>query len=145
MHPFRYKIHVRLQHPDMDPDLISSAMGEEPFRKWWAGHQRMAPKGQLLDGVYKHTYWCDQGLQGEGHDLAETLESELEKLESNKGFLAEFCSTGGEIMLVIAWFTGEMNTGEVFDWELLKRLAALQITLGFDVYGGLDPGAAGNE
>ena len=139
MHPFRYSIHVRLQHPNMDPDLISSAMGEEPFRKWQAGYARTNPRGGLLGGVNKHTYWCAQGVRREGQDLAETLESQLQKLEDKKNFLVDFCSTGGKIMFYVSWFTNEKNTGETFDWELLKRLAALQIDLGIDVYGGRDP------
>jgi hypothetical protein len=124
----------------MDPNLISSALEMKPYREWKAGHQRMTRTGQLLQGVYSETYWCSEGVRGEGFDLASTLESELEKMEGKRAFFGDFCSTGGEIEIYIGWFTGEKNTGEVFGWELLKRFAAMQIGLALDVYGGRDPG-----
>src|SRR5438874_2056178 len=101
MHPFRYSVHVRLQHPSMDPDLISSEMGEQPFRKWQAGKRKTNPRGDLIGGVNRHTYWCSHGIRGEGHDLIETLESELLKLENKKEFLVDFNSTGGKIILYV--------------------------------------------
>lgn len=73
-------------------------------------------------------------------DLAQRLESELDKIEKKADFLTQFCSSGGKIELIIFWDTEEMNTGELFGWEILKRLSSLHINLGFDVYGGRDPG-----
>ena len=146
MHPFRYTIHLRLHHPDIDPDLISVALELKPFVKYQAGKPRIGPKGtQLGKGVSKQTYWCSEGVRGEGHDLADTLESQVQKLEEKRDFLDGFCTTGGWVELYISWFTGEDNTGEVFDWSLLQRLATLKVTLDIDVYGGRDPGKETSE
>lgn len=140
MHPFGYRIRLRLRHPKMDPDSISSALEMQPSHTSKAGQQRMTPEGKLLRGVYRETRWSTLFAEGGGFDLVETLTSHLTELEKRKTFLAELYSTGGHIEIDIAWFTGEKNTGQIFDWELLKRLAALKIDLGFDVYGGPDPG-----
>ena len=123
----------------MSPSLISSELGMVPFRAWKVGEQRVTQRGDLLEGTYDSTYWCSPELTGGGAGLTELLEAQLAELETRKAFLAEFCSTGGRIEYFVGWFTDKKNTGEVFDWRLLSRLAALQISLSMDIYGGNSP------
>jgi hypothetical protein len=135
MNPFRYSISLRLRHPSMDPEAISTALGETPRFSWKAGDRRRTPAGQVLEGLNDTTYWCSESIDGDGFELVYTIGSNLESLESHRSFLTDFCSTGGELEYFIGWYTDGRNTGETFDSDLLRRLADLQIDLAFDVYG----------
>lgn len=139
MNPFRYSISLRLRHPSMDPEKISTALGETPRFSWKAGERRRTPTGQSLEGLNDTTYWCSQSIDGKGFDLASTIGLNLESLESHRSFLTGFCSTGGEVEYFIGWYTDGRNTGETFNSDLLKRLADLGIDLAFDVYGAEQP------
>jgi hypothetical protein len=72
-------------------------------------------------------------------DPSTNLESVLTKhvadLEQHRAFLEKLCATGRSIEYFIGWFT-DSNSGAFFHWELLRRLAALRISLSLDVYGG---------
>jgi hypothetical protein len=130
----------------MDPEDISTALGMKPQFQWKAGDRRTTPKGQPLEGVNALTYWCSEGIEGQGFDLADSLGSHLLTLEDCKSFLTGFVSTGGSIDIFVGWFTDGLNTGATLDWKLLKRLSALQIDLDLDVYGSESPsGAASAE
>jgi hypothetical protein len=123
----------------MSPEKISLALGIKPQFQWMAGELRTTPKGDQLKGINGFTYWCSEGVEGRGFDLADSLSSHLLVLEENRPFLTEFVSTGGSIDYFIAWFTDGLNNGVTLDWQLLKRLAVLQIDLGLDVYGNRSP------
>ena len=100
-----------------------------------AGDRRRTPTGQVLEGLHDNTCWCSESIDGDGFDLASTLESSLESLESHRSFLTDFNSTGGKTEYFIGWYTDGRNTGEIFHSGLLQRLADLRIDLALDVYG----------
>ena len=145
MNPFRYKISLRLRHPEMDPDEISAALKMQPRFKSKAGQPRRTPLGLPLEGTYHESYWSSRCAEGSGFDLADTLESLVQELEAHREFLAGFCATGGSIEYFIGWFTDGKNTGVTLSWGLQRRLADLRVDLGLDVYGGSDSGTAGPE
>lgn len=136
MNPFRYRFSLRLRHPSMAPEDISAALGMEARFQWKAGDRRITPKGRSLDGTFESTYWCSPAFEAQGLDLADALSSHLRALESHQEFLVDFASTGGSIEYFVAWFSDGLNTGLTLNWELLKRLSALKVDLGLDVYGG---------
>jgi len=142
MNPFRYRFSLRLRHPTMDPKDISSALGMKPHFQWMAGKGRTTPKGDPLEGVNAVTYWCSEGIEGEGFDLAGSLSSHLLALEARRPFFADFVLTGGSIDYFVAWFTDGLNTGATLPWQLLKRLSDLRIDLDLDVYGTRSPSDA---
>jgi uncharacterized protein DUF4279 len=137
MNPFEYKVSLRLQHPSMNPDEISAALSLKPKQKWKAGEQRKTPTGIPLEGNREESYWCCDMDHPNGVELSEFLETLTKKLKEKKEFLAKIRSTGGSTEFFIGWFS-RRNSGDIFDWKLLKTLAELQINLSFDVYG--EPG-----
>lgn len=64
----RYKIRLLLQHPDLDPDAISSATGENPDVPWVSGQPRGAPTGRSLTGAVpeagRREGYCSTGNKG---------------------------------------------------------------------------------
>jgi hypothetical protein len=97
MNPFRYSVSLRLRHPKMDPEDISVALQRKPQFQWKAGEPRTRPQGLPLEGINSVTYLCSQGRKGQGFDLAESLSSHLNELETHKSFLTAFVSSGGSI------------------------------------------------
>lgn len=139
MNPFRYRVSLRLCHPKMDPEDISVALKMKPQFQWKAGERRTTPQGRPLEGINSVTYWCSQGIEGQGFGLAESLSTHLHELETNAFFLKNFVSSGGSIEYFIGWFTDGLMTGATLDSDLLSRMSALNIDMGLDVYGGKDP------
>jgi hypothetical protein len=96
MHPFRYGISLRFEHPEITPEAISEGLGLLPnVRSWKVGDPRTTPKGDPLTGVYRSTYWCAKMAKGEGKDLAAKLETVVADLEHKSEFLRKFCSPAG--------------------------------------------------
>ena len=132
--PFRFKASLRLSHPSMDPNEISSSLGLTPQRAWRADQERSTPQGTPLQGVYEFTYWSTSIAESETSSLTDELEPWIDYLSDRASFLEHFSESGGEIEFFVGWFTTEVSGGETFDWQFLKRLAQLKINLAFDVY-----------
>ena len=130
-----YDVTLRVRHPDIDPRDITAALGIEPKWTWRAGEARMTPVGTSLSGVYPHTYWYATLRKAEyrEQDLIAALGELLDRLLPFKQFFQSIRRTGGNIEFFIGW-SFYHNSGEVFEPELLARLADLQIALSFDVY-----------
>lgn len=122
----------------MGPDEISKALGVSPSFSRKVGERRATPKGQPLEGTNEDTFWCSKPVRGEGFALATDLASHLAEMEAHRPFLLRFCSSGGTIEYFIGWFTNGLNVGEIFGWQLLRKLSELRISLSFDIYGGED-------
>jgi hypothetical protein len=88
----------------MDPERISAELGETPYRSWKAGDGRRTPTGQVLEGLNDNTYWCSESIDGDGFDLASTIGSSTESLESHRSFLTDFNSAGGKVEYFIGWY-----------------------------------------
>lgn len=132
---YSYKVTLRVRHPDIDPQHITTALGIKPEWTWRAGEARRTRVGTPLSGVYRHTYWYAKLYEaeyGEQH-LAEALQELLDRFLPFKEFFQSIRNAGGHVEFFIGW-TFYHNSGEVFEPELLARLAELQIALSLDVY-----------
>lgn len=58
--PARFKISLRVWHPDMKSDVISSELGLLPRVSYTAGDKRLTPKGGALAGLRGETYWTHE-------------------------------------------------------------------------------------
>jgi len=66
-------------------------------------------------------------------DLAQAIEGLLWDLAERKRFFQELRGGGGSIEFFVGWFF-DGNTGDVFRYDLLRKLANLQIDLSLDIY-----------
>jgi len=129
----RYEVSLRLRHPTMDPDEISSSLDLKPRITWRSGEQRRTSTGLVLEGSYDQSYWVGSlPVDSSQQSLIDTLELYLRNLESRAEFMRAFHDTGGNAEFFVGWYgTG----GATFAWDLLERCAFLRIELGMDVYG----------
>jgi hypothetical protein len=134
MEIFRFSARIRLYHPTMAPDVISSGLNKTASRQWKAGDIRRRPDGTEIGGTYKETYWCSEAAYGEDAELLQIMNADLDQLETVRQFVGEFVSTGGRIEYYISWFASDRSGGEILHYESLRRLALLGISIALDVY-----------
>ncbi len=111
MQRYSYTIDLRIWHPSIKPEEITRALGIQPNHFSEAGQQRKTPKGTLLEGVYRESYWnadpFDRGEYSSTDDLAEDALAEvLQVLEPHKEFIQKLRSEGGRILLQVSSFSG---------------------------------------
>ena len=135
MNSYQYKISLHVRHPSMDPAEITCMLRFPPSRSHKAHEPRMRPAGQLLGGVWPETHWSAKVMAGEwpGKTLSAAIAELLGQLASSRSFLARVRSEGGTVELLVGWFL-DGSIGEVFDCELLARIADFKIDLRLDPY-----------
>ena len=135
MNSYRYVISLRVLHPKMDPAEISIALQLTPKVSWKAGNPSITPKGTPLKGLRKDSYWTCNVLKGEwpGKNLTDAVSDLVTELSSHKSFFQRVRSDGGKVEFFVGWFF-DGNSGDVFDVDLLAKLADLGIALSLDIY-----------
>jgi hypothetical protein len=107
-----------------------------PKRSWQAGSERSTPKGTLLEGHYKETYWSSQLVLKEASEAC-AFEDKLSYLLASLSEHAEFISTlragGGRAELFIGLF-GSQNFGFELSPRIAQALAEIGLALSFDIY-----------
>jgi Domain of unknown function (DUF4279) len=136
----QYKISLRVWHPSMDPAEITRMLGFPPSRSGKAHEPRNRPSGQLLQEALSKTYWTATVAAGEcpTKKLPTAIAELLDQLESRRSFLAKIRAEGGIVEFFVGWFL-DGSTGDVFDCELLARIADLKVNLSLDVYPHVYP------
>lgn len=137
---FKFEITLRVVHPSIDPTEITQKLSMSPSYAHMVGQNRMTPKGNPLPGINRNSLWSFRvggRSLGEQGTVPELIREMNEKLWPSRDYLSAIRDSGGSIDYSIGWFT-DFNSGEVFDWALLKQCADLRIDLFFDVYGNED-------
>lgn len=128
-----FEISLRIIHPNMDPDRISTELGLKPDITHHAGQQRPTPKGTLLEGVHNQSYWSRRLVPNLVGRISDLIASSNGQLRQKENFLAELHKSGGKIEYFIGLYPSP-HFGETFDWSLLEQCAQLKINLAFDIY-----------
>jgi Domain of unknown function (DUF4279) len=137
MYPFRYRVSLRIVHPTIDPEEISMRLALQPRTSWKAGNARKTPNGDPLKGRYESSYWTYRISHQPDEDLTDLLEDFTIGLETHRDFLLHLRATSGRLEYFTGWFSGE-NSGKVFEYDLLSKIASLQIDLSLDIYYEID-------
>jgi hypothetical protein len=89
-----------------------------------------------LGGQNRESYWTTRLIEDRWPPtgLAVLLGRVLDQLAPHRLFFHEIRSQGGTIELFVGWFF-DGQSGDVFDYDLLARMADLKIDLSLDVYG----------
>ncbi|HTJ63909.1 MAG TPA: DUF4279 domain-containing protein [Alphaproteobacteria bacterium] len=138
MQKYSYYLDLRIWHPSISPDEITRELGIQPKYAWQAGQRRKTPKGTLLDGVYRESYWSTDPF-GDGEISSSAYEAEdratelLDILEPRRDVLLRLKSEGARIFLQISPYSNRMY-GFEFSPDFLARCAGLGITLAFEIH-----------
>jgi hypothetical protein len=135
MGTYRYSFSLRLRHPSMDPETITTAIGLVPSRSWRAGDPRSTPKGTPLEGMNKETYWTAAICKGALPEtpLPDAIAISLDNLSDKRSFLNRVRSEGGTVELFIGWYF-DGQSGDTFSHHLMARAADLGIDFALDIY-----------
>ena len=141
MHPYTYRVSLRLTHPQADLRELGALVEEQAGHSggWRAGDPRVTPKGTVLGGVRNESYWTTrltrdhEPRNSQDEDLETFLERQLDRLAPQAESLARFNQDGGRAMLFIGLFC-TANSGLILSPALMAKAAALGIELGLDIY-----------
>ncbi len=128
-----FSVSLSVTHPDIDPAIVSQALGLTPAQATRAGASRTTPRGDPLEGTYSFTCWRHQFEVDGARELAPVLQDLVERLQPHAEFFSRVVREGGRIELFCGVLAGG-NWDEVLPYELLGRLAALAVDLRLDVY-----------
>ena len=129
-----YRLSLWFGHPDADLSEIPSRLGLSANRVWKKGDPRTAPNGRIIGGVYHDSRGSIEFVGGKKSDLPKGLRAAIAALKPHKAFLNELSETGTKFSFFVGWFS-DLNSRDVIDWEILRDLAELRISLDLDVYG----------
>jgi len=134
MKKYKYKLSLRITHPSRDLSVLCQKLGLKPKWKWKAGDRRATPSGKLLVGRYDRSYCCIAIAERSSKPLPRCMKDCLDQLRPHRRMLANIVATGGTIEFFVGWFAQSLNSGEVFDWQILQEAAKLKISLSLDFY-----------
>lgn len=127
-----FRLSLRFFHPKIDPERITNILSLTPDFSWREGDQRKTPKGGVLDGVYKSSYWCYTYTSPEKYTLYDYLKICVDKIVPHKALIEEILAGGGRSELYLT-LPGAINAGEILDWGLLKDISLLKLDLSIEV------------
>ena len=138
MNPYYFNISLRIWHPTFDPDDITKSLKISPKRKWRAGERRSTPKGNLLEGYNKETYWSaaihsEEYLYSKEVTLEKYLMDFSQSIQNQLAFFREIRDAGGRVEYFIGLYINS-NSGSVMSTSLLALLGDLGIDLSLDLY-----------
>jgi hypothetical protein len=129
----KHTISLRIRSESVCATQIVEEIGINPEVMHTMGADRKTKDGQLLEGKYDHHYCVFHFEYAFEGDVSESLEYLTELLKKHKELFTPISDKGGSIEFFIGWFLPK-NSGDVFDWRLLQKLADLRINLSFDLY-----------
>ena len=128
-----FQVSLLINHPSIDPDDITSAIGLAPYRTMRAGDQRSTPRGDPLDGIYECSRWMHRFDVKGASDLGVVLEDLVTQLQKHEPFFHRLVKEDGRVVLFCGVFVAG-NWDELLPHSLLGQLASLHVDLRLDVY-----------
>lgn len=124
---FHYYIKLELNHPSINPEQITQALGLEP------NHQECKN-----DNEGKVNYYWTHSRRTEGERIFSIeIENILDWLVKNKKiFIDNFISTQGKVRIIVE-LSGEVNIGCNFPKTLFEKALDLDIIIGIAVLPSL--------
>lgn len=131
---YRYKASLRISHPSLSPEEITSSIRLEPSRSWIIGQPRATPTGAPLSGVNKNNFWTHSFAVPDDGALEEFILCVLDEPTGRSQALRMIADTGGKNELFIGLFMETSNVELYFNPKLHSRCGQLGIALYLDIY-----------
>jgi hypothetical protein len=129
----RFEITLLIRHPDLDPDLVTSALGLQPHRSWKAGEPRVTPKGRPLPGSHTASCWNHVFRFTGKAGFSDEIGLILDRLMAHKSLLHKINRTGGKTELYVK-LPGDQNLGDELSWKTLRRFSDLRVNLSLETF-----------
>jgi hypothetical protein len=137
-----FRVSIRITHPEILPELITQQIGRTPDVEWAVGTQRVTPKGTVLSGRNRESYWLLRGPESD--DLPHLIDWANSVMQGVAPFVQKLLSTGGRLEYFIGCFI-DRQLGTTLESSLLAKCADLGVTLAFDMYAGNQSGSDTNN
>jgi hypothetical protein len=138
MYPYTYTVSLRVNHPKIDPAIITDNIRIKPLWSWMVGQPRSTPQGDKLSGIYEDTYWTaklhvQKRRSSRKLSLEDFLSEQIERLKVSERFFKHIRRTGGQIAFFVGIFC-DKNSGVEIPSTLLASMGKLGIDLLLDIY-----------
>lgn len=130
--PERYRISLRITHPNIDSGEIGKELSLAPKFSYTYGDRKITPRGNELAGTRRETFWYYE-LPASTEPIEVVLDKFTTGLSKNKVFLELISKTGGRVEFFIGWFSSG-GSGFTLSSGLLKKIVEVGIELSFDFY-----------
>lgn len=124
---------IRFWHPTKDLSFLSSLLGLSCVRSWVAGTQRQTPRGNLLPGLYRESYWYSDLVFNVEERFNGQFSHAIDILVKANETIREIKDSGGVIELYLQ-LPGSVNIGDTIDSTLLCRLGEMGVNLSVEVF-----------
>lgn len=123
---------IRIRHPSIAPELVSSRMKVKPTASHAVGSPRKTPSGKLLGGNYAETHWVFRLVDRDDTELGKAIELANEWLTIRTEHVEAIVNSGGAVELYITVSSPGTLAAEL-PAELLIRCAALRLSISVEV------------
>ena len=124
----------RLYDPQLDPDEISDLMQIKSTRQWRMGQELVPMDGEKPRTANLGGWLLSSRDRINSLDAARHLEFLLDRLQGTGSCLKTLKARGYKMDVVVAWFSDSWNTCPAITPQIMQKLAALDLSLWFDVY-----------
>jgi hypothetical protein len=90
-----FAVTLHINHPTIDPEVISRELSLAPRDSGKVGQPRVTPRGTPREGVYPRSFWSHRFDSSGVTDLSEFLATLVACLEPHAVFLARLVYEGG--------------------------------------------------
>ena len=137
MSDYEFMMSLRIRHPDIDPAVITRALGIEPQHTWSVGDQRRDSMGADLVGAHRESYWMGRlmmqpELARDRVDVESEILRTIGTLRRSFDFLERLKNEGGSAELHITLYAREDFRLE-FLAESLSLLGRMGLSIALDV------------
>jgi hypothetical protein len=129
----QFEIALLIHHPNIDPGLITAALGLEPYCSWKAGDPRFTPKGTPLPGTHRISRWNHVFRYKGNEGFACKIDSILERLLPAQEFFLSISDTGDMAHLYLQ-LPGDQNLGDELDWKILGKFVDLRLAFSVEIF-----------
>ena len=134
-------ISLRAWHPKLLAVEITDVFGLPVEVSHSINDPRSAPNGRLLGGAYENTYVSMSMVRKKMVELDDELLLWIENIQSNREFIANLLTTGGEVEFYVSVFLDD-SCGFSFGRSFISELARIGLGVSVEMYP--DQPAAGN-
>lgn len=138
MNDFDYSVSIRIRHPSIDPQKLTTMLGFAPQYSWRAGDRKPEGSGESGSATYRETYWLGRvpSVAAEAIPdlpLENAIMFALLHIQRVDAFWTELIASGGSARIIVEVFGGRDLTLDLSPGTL-SMLARFGVAISVDVH-----------